>query len=250
MILLISNILFYSFFISNSSFLKHKVQWKEIEVKECATLLKGLENKCFAGKNYSYSVVYESYKDYTTENVYSEGKGFIKRKGNYWAYGLMDRLIVQDSKYKVTVDLKDKTIRLAEPMKAIDEDDVQSFTSSSLWTNCRKTFTFSSQSMNGIRIELAETEGVVAKECYYNESQILKMVYYYRTSRTIRKNNETKTEVFYPRMEVIIRDFRKDVSYSAEELSTKTFLNVKGEKISPTYKYSNFKVIDERIIAN
>lgn len=191
-------------------------------------------------KNMSVDVTYSAYEDDSYTIPKEQRKGRLLKKGNKIFNDQGNLILVQDSKYRVTIQLERKMIKVDSPINIGNEDIDANLTlilkkaTKVESTENEKTFIFRLYYEN-LYLNYKQIDIYINKNSYFIEKTV------YKLKQVNEELEDETTRQYSPRLEMEYKNYKtKDISDVL--FDTSVYVTESGGKISGNGKYSTYRL--------
>lgn len=227
----------------NLSFKPHN--WQSIANDAAANELIAINKELVKLKNYKFNINYQSFKGHFETKVYDEQRGIVLKNEELIYSKVNGALTIQNKDYRIIVDSIKKQINVTDPIKGqAPTFNIADYLE--LLKACKAVKRFDKDGIIAFRFELKANRGIVIQEIYFNKDFLDRTVIYYANEHSVRENDQTKTEIVYPRMEIKISAFEKLEKVNKNVFMINDFVSINKNKLSTSEKYKTYKLLDGR----
>jgi hypothetical protein len=220
--------------------------WQIVTVNTAAKELLDLNKKILKNTSaYSYNIEYTSYKSHSEITPYQTYKGFVVKEGINIYHKLNMVTTIQNKHLRVIIDSAKQIIKVTNAIKGQNpEFEIEGYIKT--LTTCKLIKRSQNTNFVAYRFESKAEKGITAQEIYLGELFLAKMVVYYVNEQHLREDDQLITQTVYPKLEVLITDFKKLNTNNMANFNTNAIVNKVGKKIELTPEYKKFKLFDGR----
>jgi len=228
------------------SFRPGDATWVNVQKEEVLQDFTAVRNWFAKNQSYQLNLKYCSFENYTTIKSADESVGYFKKsKLNYHSV-MMGIETVQNEKIRVIVDSVNKTILLAESGKELQNPFGEGLYSKML-DKCRALKKMDGPSEKKLRIEFPLTFHMDSYEIAIEKKEFIKKITLYYMKAISAEEDDKNTKKSKPRVEISFSGHKVNPVFSAQEFSTKRFVDFDGKNYKTTKLYSAYKIYDTRL---
>lgn len=219
--------------------------WQDIQPDAAAKELITLNKNIVKNERYSFNVKYTSYKEHEETRPYESQSGKVIKDGIYMYSKLNGALTIQNKDVRVVVDSLKQFIKITDPLEGPEPNfNVGDYVK--VLNVCKSVKRKEEEKTIAYRFEPKAGKGIVAQEIYLTENFLKKSVIYYVNENNIRENNQIITQTVYPRLEIVISDFKKLEKVDKSIFNIENIISINKKEITAKEKYKTFKLFDGR----
>jgi hypothetical protein len=219
--------------------------WKPIIQTDASKELLEINSKILEKKEYSFKVLYSSYKGHDSNELHEQYSGEVIRSDMYYRSDIMNKIVIQNKEFRIIVDKDNKIVKVNDPIKNPDPIlDVRDFEKA--MDICKQVKRCVDKNEIGYRFELKVQRGIVSQEVFFNESFISRLVYYYVNEHSVRQNNLFKTEIVYPKLIIEFKELKFLNKVNKGLFETASIVIIQKGKLVLANDFKNYKLIDGR----
>jgi hypothetical protein len=197
----------------------------------------------FLEPTYMMNFSYASFIGKENKSTYEEMTGVYKRSKDDYYSSFEEQMTFQNKEFRVLVDKESKEIIVTKPTSMNPTDLDQIIYSSTL----EKVKQFSKRSTSGISEYRLVYDGSLEYESStleFDKNMLLrKITYQYKDKQELERNDGSKY-LEYPRLELSISNYSKQVTLLANERVESVIKSNSGKVVSTTNEYKNYRLND------
>lgn len=221
--------------------------WKTIDATVAAKELKDMQQLQVKYTKYSVNLKYFTYDTKNDEGIKDKSEGYIIKYNNCIKSRLMGIYTLQNKSLRISIDSVKKLIQVSNPFTS-EQSDFSLNDYIKILGYCKAVKKATVNKTTGYRFETKNIEGVMAQEVFLEEGIIKEANIYYANKHFVRENNTVRTEMVYPKLQVLFSNFNSNLKLTESDFNEAQILVVQNNKtIKLTEAYRGFKLIDGRV---
>lgn len=228
---------------SFSCFSQGKIE--PVAVEEMAGVLKSVRKFYKQTSNYRFDVYYFSYKGHESSIPFEESTGYFIKSGNNYRYELMGVEAVQNDEFLIAIQKEYKKVMVNNVSEDNDALKIKEMELS--LSKIDKIYKSVLGNLVTYHLYYNKNSSVSQTDIKIVNNEYIERIIFFFSKAQSWENEKGEKLSAKPRLEVIYKNFRKNLTVNQEDFYTSRYLKTEGNILKIAEKYKGYELLDLRI---